>query len=64
MKEITPVFEKVGKRRKLRGYRATFDGFSISTILFRSYRDAQDALDAFALDELAAAGAHILARAA
>jgi hypothetical protein len=64
MKEITPVFEKVGKRQKLRGYRATFDGLSISTILFSSYRDAQDALDAFALDELAAAGAHILARAA
>jgi hypothetical protein len=63
-KRIEAIFQTIGKRRKLIGYRAAYDGFVISAVLFPTYRAAEDALDTFALDELATMGAAVLARAA
>lgn len=60
MKHIEIIWEVRGKRRKLIGFRAFYNGFEIGTF---DYRDqAQEALDNFALDELAVMGSAVLGR--
>jgi hypothetical protein len=53
-KSIDPVFESIGRRQKLRGFRASLNGEPISTILFDTQPEAQLALDQAAY-ELASA---------
>lgn len=50
MKEITPLFETIGKRRKLIGFRATYGTIEVGT--FDTHAEAEQALDRFVYDEL------------
>jgi hypothetical protein len=50
MKEITPLFETIGKRRKLIGFRATYGAVEVGT--FDTHAEAEAALDRFVYDEL------------
>jgi len=50
MKEITTLFETIGKRRKLIGFEAKYNGEIIGT--FDTHAEAEAALDRFVYDEL------------
>ena len=49
-KTITPLFETIGKRRKLIGFRATYGTIEVGT--FDTHAEAEQALDRFVYDEL------------
>jgi hypothetical protein len=53
MKLITPIFELIGKRRRLVGFDASYNGFIIGR--FDDRDAARAALDAYVYEELAAA---------
>jgi hypothetical protein len=62
MKQIIAVYERRGRREKLIGFDAYFDGQRIG--FYETYPAAQRALDELAYDEAARAGAYLLGRAA
>lgn len=62
MKHIEAIWEVKGRRRKLIGFRAFYNGFEIGEFKYRD--EAQAALDTFAYDELAVVGSVVLGRAA
>jgi hypothetical protein len=51
-KLITPIFETIGKRRRLIGFDASYNGEVIGR--YDTERDAEKALDAWVYEELAA----------
>lgn len=51
MKLITPVFQTIGKRKKLIGFEASYDGFVIGR--FDDRESARAALDAYVYEALA-----------
>jgi hypothetical protein len=55
MKTITPLFIQRGKRRKLDGFLAEYDGYEVG--IFDTERQAEKALDEYALETLQRASA-------
>lgn len=50
-RSITPVFETIGKRRRLAGFRAEIDGYELPG-LFGSYSEAERAIDDYVYETL------------